>query len=157
MAGWWECMCVCVRACCVWMEGRRDRTGRRERLLRCIKVVRMCPVVVVNIWTMGKEVCLSDGREVKRRLREVLMNMGERVSVYVYVWRLLPHFNLTRLSVQAWIFVHIKLARECWQWGSVHCVCGRRCLGEEKKKKWGERKRKGVEVEEEEEDGKQGE
>ena len=55
------------------------------------------------------------------------------VSVYVYVWRLPPHFNLTRLSVQAWIFVHIKLPGSA-DGEEALTVCGRRCLSEEKNK-----------------------
>lgn len=78
--------------------------------------------------------------------------------MHVYAWIFQPHFNLTRLSVEEWVCVQIKLPGIA-DGEEVRTVCGRRCfcIWENKKKKKrrrrNETKEKKEKREEEEEEG----
>lgn len=153
---------VCARRGGNLMGREKRQEWAWKRQLRCIKAVRVWTAIVVNIWTMRRG--LFDWGEQRGTSKAKAVGGPHKYGWacgYVYVWILWPHFNLTRLSVEEWISVHIKLPgiADCEE---VFIVCGRRCFwiwkqegkkgrretgaGGEERKRWMEmRKRVGQE------------
>lgn len=110
-----------------WWEERSDKNGKEKDQWGVLKLSECGQW----LWSIFEQAGGGRGggwppRQQEIRKAKAAGDPHEYVRVYVYVWILGPHFDLTSLSAEEWMCVHIRMTGTADD-EETFTVCGRRC------------------------------